>query len=247
MKCLIIAGLPRGGTSAAAAIAAGLGVPMHLPGDVEFPGLDVRHRYPHGNLEDRSFRELVWSLTGTAAEAASRCAGDECYRHFQRQWRDSLSQGESYELQCWIDKRFDHAQSEGSNVFGVKLPTASSILKPLAHALTRNEIEVVPFFINRSIKDAAESLCAKRGMKVEPSCPMSWALAVQHYNAYHLSKAQSEMARMNIPGYSLTWESVIGDPTHAATSIARRLDLPFRTEAVERVDLSLHSQLVGAV
>lgn len=240
MKCLIICGLPRGGTSAAAAIADGLGVPMHLPGDCELPGNDVRHRYPAGNLEDRTFRSLVWSLTGTRSESLTRCDGDEPYRHFQRQWRDSLSQGESYELRCWIDTRRQHAEDEGLDVFGVKLPTASSVLKPLAHALLRSEVHVVPFFINRSIKDAAESLCAKRGMNVEPSCPMAWAMAVQYYNAYHLMKAQAEMARMNVPAYGLSWENVIGDPTHAATSIARRLDLPFRPESVARVDRSLH-------
>lgn len=242
MKCLIIAGLPRGGTSAAAAIADGLGIPMSLPGDTEQPGSDVAHRYPHGNFEDRTFRELVWSMTGVGG--SSRCSGDECYRHFQRQWRDSLSQGEDYELQCWLDARFDHAQAEGLDVFGVKLPTVSSIMKPLLHTLHRNEVYAIPFFISRSIKDAAESLCAKRGMKVEPACPMQWALAVQHYNSYHLAKAQDACAKMNVPGYSLSWENVIGDPTHAATSIARRCCIPFKADAVERVDRSLH--LVGA-
>lgn len=240
MKVLVIAGLPRGGTSAAASVAKGLGIPMSLPGGTQPTGEDVAHRYPHGNVEDAAFRSLVWELTGTSGEYGSGAQGDECYRHFQRRWRDNLTQGEVYELQCWFDERFDHAQRIGSGIFGVKLPTASSIIKPLAHLIIRNECEMIPFFVRRSVLDAANSLCDKRGLRIEPSCPMAWAMAVQYYNAYHLAKAQSELAKMHVPAHAIEFDSLIADPVWAATTIARRCEVPFRSDAAEMVDRSLH-------
>jgi hypothetical protein len=233
MKILLITGLPRGGTSAAAAIAEALGVPMALPTTRAEAAPDLAHRYPRGTVEDTELRALVRKWCGVDQELS--CSG------FKRQWRDSLTSSEVNELVRWLCRRLDHAASLGVEHLGVKLPAMSSVLAPVAKTLRDfGNHEPIPFFIRRSFEDAVSSLAVKRGVIHEPLRPMIWAQAVQSYNQWHLAKAEDALARLGIPSYSLDFDRIIGDTAAAASTIARRLEIPFNPDAVAAVDRSLH-------
>lgn len=230
----MIMGLPRGGTSAAAAIAQGLGVPMHLPGRVDPTPEDIRHRYPAGNLEDIDFRDLVWGMTGIDDLQG-------CYRQFTRRWRSDMTVAEKEALCYWFEDRAQHADLNRSSVVGVKLPGAVSVALPVCTYLRDvYNVEIVPLFISRSVSEAASSLSAKRGRANDPDCPVAWAQAVQAYNHYHSVKAKMALTAADICCYELFFHQVTQQPIEAASTIARRLNIPFRKEAVEAVDTSLH-------
>lgn len=231
-KIVLITGLPRSGTSMAAAIVHGLGVPV-VPAS-QPKSTSLPERYPVGNMEDIAFRDLVWRMTDQ-----DRCFEqyDKARRHFARAERDRFTVQEQEMLEAWLRARYEDADSD---FIGVKLPALMFILQPLVNFL--KELDVVPqlLFSHRDFADCVNSLARKRGDIYAPEAPHAWASAVQAYNHWHLIRAEQFAAQSELPWEDVDFRSVIDVPENVAYRIAAFLGREFKEEALASIDLSLH-------
>jgi hypothetical protein len=236
-RFLMITGLPRGGTSMAAALAERLGIPMHGPGARSESAEDVKHRYPVGNVEDTEFREFVWR----AIECQPGCSTkleygySDSHRDFSKVWRTRFNAYEGNEFRNWLDRRF-----ADTDVCGVKLPSLCYVLPALIQEIRKTDIKPLVVFVLRPVMDAIQSLCEKRGTKNDPERPFHWAQAVQAYNEWHLQKAISYAERTSIPWLSLTFDDLVKDPHVSGEILAEYAGVQFQPESTKVIDASLH-------
>lgn len=230
-KCLIVTGLPRGGTSMAANLAHAMGIEMYKKASPPAP--DVAHRYPYGDCEDTDFRKLCWQfISGPPADSEL----DGC-KYFNRHWRSALEHDERELLFDWLETRIFQAPQ----CFGVKLPGLTCMVKPLVDLLRSEGVTPYMLFVDRNVADASYSLAKKRGQRYSPDDPVAWATAVQHFNVWMLGKAHRYAYNARVPVMNFGFQEMLAPQSSCARRLAEFLDVPMRETADDVIVRELHS------
>lgn len=235
-RLLIITGLPRSGTSAAASIALGLNIPMALPGNLSKAAADLTEHYPHGTVEDTAFRDIVNSLTDIPVP--SGYTSDEhakALRLMRKVYRSSLRHHE----RVWVHKWLQSRKCE-ERVIGVKLPAVSFIIEPLIEITRQHNIEPKVLFVHRNLEDASHSLYEKRGHVADPRNGETWAHAVQSFNLWNQHKAMHACVTNHVAHTTFSFQQLTRMTDVCTQLLAEFAEVPFNPEAANMVDRSLH-------
>ncbi len=231
-KILLVTGLPRGGTSMAAAVSHEMGIPMFLPGEDVSAAPDVAHRYPYGNCEDRLFRRLVWE----AIDDEPRVDGVSGWS--RRIQRALFTPQELDAFTKWLDARFAAAEGEW---IGVKLPALAFVMRPLVDFLRWQGVQPRVLVVERPLEQAVSSLAAKRGQDHCPEAPWEWAHAVQSHNRWMLTRACHDASQMDVPLRAVMWRVLAEHPKAAVDTIADFCGVDCLAKAVKVIDTALHA------
>lgn len=231
MNCLIVLGMPRSGTTIAALLAQGLGIPMVPAAQRAIP----RDRYPHGPWEDHELVEAIRRFTemqhrdGGAAPPGQRFA---CHCR-----RDHLNADERLWVGEWVSRR---AAEAVNGWWGFKVPAAASIMRPLLDCLKNWAMHPHVVLTQRSFDACVQSSKSKLGHVREPAHPSEWAAAVQAFNRLSFVRARDDIWHACVPQITLDWESLTQNPAWCAAYISRLTDLPLCKSALDLIDQSLH-------